>query len=253
MSSGMADANKERPAGTRRNRMSFCVDGPAARRASGPADSGTKERVAIWDAVSAYIQEHLLVHKGVWIPTFGSFDTISTDIRTANGTVTLQWPVFHLARNLRAMCHLKSYKESLPAHKEVEPLKYSEVAAAASVSWQRGKACIQSTVYLLSSCLQNGENVAFVLKDIGVLLISGMSFQMKYYYDFLEKVSGKEKLRKVILKVSCRFLHGLGSPMTLALPSHGPPGPGQLLGPCKCCSAVSPPCLGPLWSQVPQP
>ncbi|XP_046790241.1 uncharacterized protein LOC121112454 [Gallus gallus] len=129
---------------------------PAARRASRATDTNTEERVAVWDAVAAYVQEHLLVQKGVWIPTFGSFDTISKDIRTADGTVTLRWPVFQLARNLRAMHHLGSDKDSLPAHREVETLKYSEVAAAASVTWQRGKTCIQSTVSLLSNCLKNG-------------------------------------------------------------------------------------------------
>ncbi|XP_025001227.2 serine/arginine repetitive matrix protein 1-like isoform X1 [Gallus gallus] len=198
MSSGMAGANTEQPAGTRRNRTSEA--GPAARRASRATDTNTEERVAVWDAVAAYVQEHLLVQKGVWIPTFGSFDTISKDIRTADGTVTLRWPVFQLARNLRAMHHLGSDKDSLPAHREVETLKYSEVAAAASVTWQRGKTCIQSTVSLLSNCLKNGENVAFVLKDVGVLLFEGMSFGIKYYYDFLEKLSGKEKFRKAVFK-----------------------------------------------------
>ncbi|XP_046793717.1 uncharacterized protein LOC121108109 isoform X2 [Gallus gallus] len=88
MSSGMAGANTEQPAGTRRNSTSEA--GPAARRASRATDTNTEERVAVWDAVAAYVQEHLLVQKGVWIPTFGSFDTISKDIRTADGTVTLQ-------------------------------------------------------------------------------------------------------------------------------------------------------------------
>ena len=90
-------------------------------------------------------------------------------------------------------------------HRKVEPLKYSKVAAAASLSWQTLRTCIQSTVSLLSGCLQNGENVAVVLKDIGVLLIDGLTFQMKFYYDFLEKLSGKEKFRRAAFKVSCSF------------------------------------------------
>lgn len=127
------------------------------------------------------------------------------------------------------------------------------MAAAASVSCQGGKTCIQSTVSLISGCLQNGENVALVLKDIGVLFIDGLTFQMKFYYDFLEKLSGKEKFRRAVLKVSCRFLRGPGTAISLAVPAHGPPGPGQLLGPCKCCGAVSSPRLGLLVSSVPQP
>ncbi|XP_040510881.1 serine/arginine repetitive matrix protein 1-like [Gallus gallus] len=186
----MAGANTEQPAGTRRNRTSEA--GPAARRASRATDTNT-EGTRVHSHHRSAAAAHLGAERerpstgtssglspcgagdcndtfrlpppsrpeaGVWIPTFGSFDTISKDIRTADGTVTLRWPVFQLARNLRAMHHLGSDKDSLPAHREVETLKYSEVAAAASA----------------------------------------LSFGIKYYYDFLEKLSGKEKFRKVVFK-----------------------------------------------------
>ncbi|XP_072217338.1 uncharacterized protein [Excalfactoria chinensis] len=191
--------------------------------------------------------------EGVWIPTFGSFDTISKEIVTEDRTVTLCWPVFQLASNLRARHHLKSRRESLPAHRKLELLKCSQVATDASVSRQTAQTCIQSTVSLLSGCLQNGENVAVVLKGVGVLLIDGLSFEMKFYYDFLEKLSGKENFRRAIRKVSRRFLHRPGSAVSLTQPAHSPPGPGQLLEPCRCCGAVSSPCLGLLMSPVPQP
>ncbi|XP_065606992.1 coiled-coil domain-containing protein 81-like [Cyrtonyx montezumae] len=158
------------------------------------------ERVAVWNAVAACVQEQLLVQKGVWIPRFGCFDIISESIKTEEGTVTLCWPVFHLAKNLIAKHHLKPKKESLPAHKDVEPLKYSEVATVASVTLQRGRTCVQSTVSLLSSCLQNGKKVAFVVKGIGLLFIDGLTFEMKFYDDFVEKLSGKEAFRKAVSK-----------------------------------------------------
>ncbi|XP_072216863.1 uncharacterized protein [Excalfactoria chinensis] len=164
------------------------------------SSEGFIERVAVWDAVAAFIREQLLVHKGVWIPTFGSFDIISKEIRTKDKTVTLCWPVFQLARNLIAVHHLKSRSEFLPVDRKVEALKSSQVAAATSVSWKTAQKCIQSTVSLLSSCLQNGKNVAVVLKDVGVLLIDGLTFQMKFYYDFLETLSGKENFRRAVRK-----------------------------------------------------
>ncbi|POI19952.1 hypothetical protein CIB84_016302 [Bambusicola thoracicus] len=139
--------------------------------------------------------------QGVWISTFGTFDTVSKDIRTdSDGIVTLRWPVFHLSGNLIAMHNLKPRRGSLPAQRKVGPLMYSKVAAAASVTWQTAQAAIHSTMFMLSGCIKNGENVAVVLKDIGVLHIDGLTFQMKYYHDFLEKLSGKEKLRKALLK-----------------------------------------------------
>ncbi|XP_031413324.1 uncharacterized protein LOC109364148 [Meleagris gallopavo] len=82
----------------------------------------------------------------------------------------------------------------------MEPMKYSKAAAAASLSWATLRTGIQSTVALLSGCLQNGENVAVVLKDIGVLLIDGLTFQMKFFFDFLEQLSGKEKFRRATFK-----------------------------------------------------
>ncbi|XP_048786221.1 uncharacterized protein LOC125686361 [Lagopus muta] len=194
----MAGANEERAAGTRRNRRSEA--GPAAGRASRPMDTNSKVRVAVWDAVAAYVREQLVAHKGVWIPTFGSFDTVSKDVWTEDGTVTLRWPVFHLAANLMATHHLKARREPLPVHRKLEPLRYSRAAAGAAVSWESVKTGIQSTVSMLSGCLRDGQNVAVVLKDIGVLLIDGLTFHMRFYYSFLEQLSGKEELSRAALK-----------------------------------------------------
>ncbi|XP_072217334.1 uncharacterized protein [Excalfactoria chinensis] len=208
MSSSMAVANKEQ--------HGMSEDGPMVGRASRQIRSETEERVAVWDAVATFIHEQLLVHKGVWIPTFGSFDTVSKEIVTEDRTVTLCWPVFHLASNLRARHHLKSRRESLPAHRKLELLKCSQVAADASVSRQTAQTCIQSTVSLLSGCLQNGENVAVVLKGVGVLLIDGLSFEMKFYYDFLEKLSGKENFRRAVRKAPSLLDMGVSRATPLA-------------------------------------
>ncbi|CAM9174641.1 unnamed protein product, partial [Bubo scandiacus] len=159
------------------------------------------EQRAIWDAVAGYIQEQLLLRKGVRIPALGCFDVVSRQIQVGEEAVTIPRPVFRLARNLVVVRNLSDNKAYLPGNKELEPLKYSKVAAAASVSWQKAEGCIQGTMSLLSYCLGKGENVTFVLRDIGVLLIEGTTVQMKLYYDFLEMLSGKENLEQVIFKV----------------------------------------------------
>ncbi|XP_035170150.1 coiled-coil domain-containing protein 81-like [Oxyura jamaicensis] len=95
-------------------------------------------------------------------------------------------PTFHLARNLIVTHNLTDDKEYLPGHKELEPLRVAEVAASICMSQQRVEKCIQGTTTLISCCLGKGENIALVLKDIGVLLIEGTRVQMKFYYEFLE-------------------------------------------------------------------
>uniref|UniRef100_A0A8C3GME9 CCDC81 HU domain-containing protein n=1 Tax=Cairina moschata TaxID=8855 RepID=A0A8C3GME9_CAIMO len=160
-----------------------------------------KERRSVWDAVSAYIHEHLQLHQGVRIPALGSFDVVPRLVKDGNRTMIFHMPTFHLARNLVVSHNLTDDKEYLPGHKELEPLRLAEVAANAYMSSQRVDSCIQSTMSLMSRCLGKGENVALILKDIGVLLIEGTRVQMKFYYEFVEKLSGKENLQKALFKI----------------------------------------------------
>ncbi|XP_068262707.1 coiled-coil domain-containing protein 81-like [Nyctibius grandis] len=159
------------------------------------------ERRAIWNAVSGYVQEQLLLHKGVRIPALGSFDTVPEQIQVGSETVTVQRPVFHLARNLIVVLNLMDEKAYVPDIKELEPLKYAKVATAASVSQLKAESCIQGTMSLLSQCLGKGKNIALVLKDVGVLLIEDRRVKMKIFYAFLEMMSGKENLEKAVFKV----------------------------------------------------
>ncbi|NXS67583.1 CCD81 protein, partial [Pandion haliaetus] len=88
-----------------------------------------------------------------------------------------------------------------PGSKVLEPMKYAKVAMDASVSRRKVEGCILGVTSLVSQCLGKGENVALVLRDVGVLLIEGRSVQMRFYLDFLEKVSGKRNLEKAAFRV----------------------------------------------------
>ncbi|KFV02397.1 Coiled-coil domain-containing protein 81, partial [Tauraco erythrolophus] len=88
-----------------------------------------------------------------------------------------------------------------PGSKELEPLKYAKVAMDASVSRQKAEGYLLGTTSLLSRCLGNGENVALVLKDVGVLVIEGRRVQMRFYSDFLERLSGKSILETAPFKI----------------------------------------------------
>ncbi|NXJ05706.1 CCD81 protein, partial [Odontophorus gujanensis] len=86
-------------------------------------------------------------------------------------------------------------------HKECELIRYAAVAKAASVSWQKAESCIRDTTSLMSHCLHKGESVALVLKDVGVLLVEGTRVRMRFYYDFLERLSGKKNLEEAVFKI----------------------------------------------------
>ncbi|KAM6225505.1 uncharacterized protein M6G45_017881 [Spheniscus humboldti] len=198
MSSHMAVATEEQPSGVRQTKVDFW-DG--MEHAFMMPSITAKERNAVWDAVAGYVQEQLLLHKGVRIPTLGSFDAVPQRIQAGDEAVIIQRPVFRLARNLVVVHNLMDDKDYLPGNKELEPLKYAKVATDASVSRRKVEGCILGVTSLLSHCVGKGENVALVLRNVGVLLIEGGRVQMKFYYDFLETLSGKENLAKAVFKV----------------------------------------------------
>ncbi|NWT53193.1 CCD81 protein, partial [Erythrocercus mccallii] len=117
--------------------------------------------------------------QGIRIPTLGSFDVVPTETLVGNKTVILQMPVFHLARNLGGAQNMDN-KDNLPGGKQLEPLKYARVALEASVSRRKAESCILGTTSLLCHCLQKGTGVAFVLRDVGVLLMGGSRVHMRF-------------------------------------------------------------------------
>nr|XP_047933317.1 coiled-coil domain-containing protein 81-like isoform X2 [Anser cygnoides] len=83
-------------------------------------------RAAVWDTVAGYVQQQLLLRKGVHIPTLGSFDTIPEQVRVQAGDLTVQRPVFRLARNLSDAHQLTDDKAYVPG----------ELSAYSLGSWQ---------------------------------------------------------------------------------------------------------------------
>ncbi|NXQ65056.1 CCD81 protein, partial [Anthoscopus minutus] len=81
------------------------------------------------------------------------------------------------------------------------PLQTFAVAAALGLPRHRVESTLQATTSLLSRCLGTGEDVALVLRDIGVLLVEQHKVRMRFYHDFLEAVAGKENLEKGVFKI----------------------------------------------------
>ncbi|NXO45810.1 CCD81 protein, partial [Locustella ochotensis] len=83
----------------------------------------------------------------------------------------------------------------------LDPLQTFAVAAVLGLPRRRVEGALQATMSLLSQCLGTGEDVALVLRDIGVLLVERHKVQMRFYHNFLEAVSGKENLEKGVFKI----------------------------------------------------
>ena len=88
----------------------------------------------------------------------------------------------------------------------MEPLKCARIASDMSVPRQTVEACIEETLRLFSRCLKSGQNVAFVLKDIGMLVIQGNHVKMRFYKSLLQRLNGTDQRLAALLGVSFPFL-----------------------------------------------
>jgi len=64
---------------------------------------------------------------------------------------------------------------------------------------------VERTVCLFSACIEKRRNVAFIWRDVGMLLIEGKRVQMKFYEDFLEKLNGTADMLQALLGVGFAF------------------------------------------------
>lgn len=97
---------------------------------------------------------------------------------------------------------------------------------------------------------EKGVSVAFVLRDVGVLLIEGSTVQMRFYLDFLEKVTGERIQDRATLKVSFLFPPAWADPQQFpSTAGTWAPGCGQGLWPGR---SMIPPALPALNSSSPE-
>ena len=92
-----------------------------------------------------------------------------------------------------------------PDHNHIEQLQYARIASDISVSQRTVEGCIEKTMRLFSLCIENGKNVAFVLNDVGMLVIQGKDVKIRFYKDFLKRLNGTEKMLEALLGVRFPF------------------------------------------------
>ncbi|POI25439.1 hypothetical protein CIB84_010811 [Bambusicola thoracicus] len=124
------------------------------------------------------------------------------------GLVTVERPLFHLAKAL-AQDHDLQY-DSIdvavsPGHDQYQQLPYAKIASENGISEGAAQLCVERTVCLFCACIEKRRNVAFIWRDVGMLLIEGKRVQMKFYEDFLEKLNGTTDMLQALLGVGFAF------------------------------------------------
>ncbi|XP_049683096.1 uncharacterized protein LOC126049964 isoform X1 [Accipiter gentilis] len=143
----------------------------------------TKDVVAIWDAVSAYILGQLKQDKGVLVAGLGTFAMVQEQFQGKEEVYVVRRPVFRLELDVLCLQELAFPTVVIPGNVKIKPLNYKRLSRATSFPQHVVKDCVQETILLYSSQLKNGQRLSFAFKDIGVLSCNDDLLCMRFYSD----------------------------------------------------------------------
>ncbi|XP_049682985.1 coiled-coil domain-containing protein 81-like [Accipiter gentilis] len=167
----------------------------------------TKEVVAIWDAVSAYILGQLKQDKGVLVAGLGTFAMVQEQFQGKEEVYVVRRPVFRLELDVLCLQELAFPTVVIPGNVKIKPLNYKRLSRATSFPQHVVKDCVQETILLYSSQLKNGQRLSFTFKDIGVLSCNDDLLCMRFYSDCVTGLERKAS-RIALLHSQRKFLLG---------------------------------------------
>eukprot|EP00075_Anas_platyrhynchos_P016676 XP_027305929.1 coiled-coil domain-containing protein 81-like [Anas platyrhynchos] len=158
------------------------------------------EIAKIWASASHYLSQQLALHQAVRIPGLGTFTVVTEQVANQEkDIVTVERPVFHLAKAIVHNNDLRYDYIDVPGYAHFEELPYAQIASENNVSESLVRLCIERSTRLFRVCIEDRQNIAFLWRDIGMLIIEGKDVKMKFYEDFLEKLNGTTDTLEALL------------------------------------------------------
>uniref|UniRef100_A0A8C8ZA52 Coiled-coil domain containing 81 n=1 Tax=Prolemur simus TaxID=1328070 RepID=A0A8C8ZA52_PROSS len=156
------------------------------------------EVATIWENVSEFVERQLTLHKGVHIPGFGTFTFTRQKIDVGNKFILIQRPVFIMTEKLVQIHGLKQNKVYTPGDIPVVPLNFVMISLESPFNRDVVEGCVKETLLFLSRSISTKQNVEFMFKGIGVLMIKDGKVKMRFYKDFLCAMDGSGALAKAL-------------------------------------------------------
>ncbi|KAM6240753.1 coiled-coil domain-containing protein 81 [Porphyrio hochstetteri] len=151
----------------------------------------TKEVVAIWDAVSAYILGQMKEDKGVLLTGLGTFAMVQEEFHMEEGVCVVRRPVFQIDMDALYLQEFSYPTVVIPGNARIKPLNYKWLSRATFLPRRVVEDCVRETILLYSTCLKNRQRLSFAFKDIGVLSCKDDVLCMRFYHDCVTGLESK--------------------------------------------------------------
>ncbi|XP_033972806.1 coiled-coil domain-containing protein 81-like [Trematomus bernacchii] len=154
-----------------------------------------KDINCIWGDVSAYIERHMALQKGVHLAGLGTFTFSQQKLDIGNKFTMIQRPIFLLAGKLVQSLGLKQTRPLAAAtHLPVVQLNFAAVSQETPFSRDMVEGCVRETLLLLFRLLASEKNIFLTFQGIGVLSFRNNKVRMKFNRDFINAMDGTGRL-----------------------------------------------------------
>ncbi|XP_071659107.1 coiled-coil domain-containing protein 81-like [Patagioenas fasciata] len=140
--------------------------------------------------------------QAVRIPGIGTFAVVRKRVALSEqDLVIVERPVFRPEKAVVQDHELRYGCKDFPGHQDFEQLPYAEIASENAVSEGTVQLYMERTTHLFHACVENGQNVAIIWRDVGMLIVQGKDMKMRFYLHFLERLNGTGKMLQALLEM----------------------------------------------------
>ncbi|XP_078077563.1 coiled-coil domain-containing protein 81-like [Mustelus asterias] len=154
--------------------------------------------VNIWANVSAFVDRHMSVQKGVHISGLGTFTFSQQRLDVGRRLILIQRPVFVMSEKFVQIHGLSYTKQHVSGDIPIVELNFTFLALESPYDRDTVEGCVKETLQIMYRYIANNRNVHFTFKDIGVLTIRNNKIKMKFYRDFLNAMDGSGSLVRAL-------------------------------------------------------
>ncbi|XP_051882517.1 coiled-coil domain-containing protein 81-like [Pristis pectinata] len=154
--------------------------------------------VNIWANVSAFVDRHMSLQKGVHISGLGTFTFSQQRLDVGHRFILIQRPVFVMSEKFLQVHGLSRAKQHVSGDIPIVELNFTFLALESPYDRDTVEGCVKETLQIMNRYIACNRDVNFTFKDIGVLTIRNNKVKMKFYREFLNAMDGSGNLVKAL-------------------------------------------------------
>ncbi|XP_069747006.1 coiled-coil domain-containing protein 81-like isoform X2 [Narcine bancroftii] len=154
--------------------------------------------VNIWANISAFVDRHMSLQKGVHISGLGTFTFSHQKLDVGHRFILIQKPVFVMSQKFLQIHGLSHAKQHVSGDIPIVELNFTFLALESPYDRDTVEGCVKETLQIMNHYIASNRDVYFTFKDIGVLTIQNNKVKMKFYREFLNAMDGSGNIVKAI-------------------------------------------------------